>query len=497
MSEREKSRGLEAQREEAPEAKLAEGAPAMVEEVRGGGRAARGLSKDQPAAAATTLGAGNEGPLPFKAEMEASFGVDLSGVKARFGDGALGGIGARAASEGDVIAFSSQAPEKEEVAEEVAHWVQRHKHGDANVTKAVDGGKADAAEGEAQRVAPQAAAGAQVDVQEAPTARVHRAADDPVVLAPTYDLNHPWLVASGITDLGPYQFMPAQTKFVVSPQPSFKSSSDNAKAWAALLKTTTYEPEKATWKPRGDLIGKPTLEKDGKFDLGAAQDAVVEARAGKARAWVSQNNLKWAEAMVSYKDGAEPKLAAITDHEGVGGEGHTVERHVLGTGKIKSERDLARRAAFNEFFPAEGKASVFKDTAAADTAAKAIHGAMSASWLSLRNTILALKDKVGGAGHEMTGAKPANVVALEREAGVKDTDPQPAYLGLGVGVRPLFAEDVNSNEWKTWAALNTVTADPTHPLTKSFTPAKTTAFVRPTESLVTGGWFFKTVFPDG
>ena len=495
MSDQENARSTEKSRAErsntkAPAAQTA----APVTDMRGGAHAQRGLSAPNTNAQhSNNLSGGATGALPFCAEMESAYGVDLSGVEARFGVSDLANLGARAASEGNVIAFIGQDPTIEDVAEEVAHWLQRQQSGDGAVHQKVDGGASDHAEQDAQAAAGHAAAGEHAEVTEAPTAQIHRAPDDKVSLALTTDLNHPWLKAAGVTDLGPYAFMPAYVKLILKPTAVFKESSDKANAWQALLKGHTYQPEKVTFKKN---VAKPELEKDVTASMGEANAVLVEKRAKAARGWVSKNNLGWATAMSSYKDGLEPKLAAISAHEGVGSEGHTVERHILGSGDFKTERDIARRAAFNYLHPAEGKATVFKTETSANAAAADIHGTMKGSWLSLRNTILALKDKVGGAGHEMTGAAATSYVAFEAENGVSDSD-KPAYLGLGAGTRPLFAEDVNSKDWKDWASVNKDIAEPGKPLTKPFAPSKTTAFVRPTVETTTGGWFFKTLFPDG
>jgi hypothetical protein len=124
-----------------------------------------------------TAGAG--GPLPFRAQLEASFGEDFGGVRCFFGQAAaLGAIDAGAAAQGEVIAFASARPSKEQVAHELTHVVQRRggpraggaKGGDASGLSAPGGG----VEAEARTVAKQAAAGERVDVNGQAGPEVHR-----------------------------------------------------------------------------------------------------------------------------------------------------------------------------------------------------------------------------------------------------------------------------------------------------------------------------------
>lgn len=64
-------------------------------------------------------------PLPFRAELERSFGEPLAGVRAHLGERELlEGLGGEAAADGEVIAFRDAAPSRETVAHEVAHVVQ-------------------------------------------------------------------------------------------------------------------------------------------------------------------------------------------------------------------------------------------------------------------------------------------------------------------------------------------------------------------------------------
>lgn len=101
---------------------------------------------------------GAAGPLPYRAELEASFGTDLSEIRAWLGVD-LAGIGAEAAASGSEVFFQETNPGREQVAEEVAHVLQQHRGsgtsrpGDASEREAVEAAAA-ASRGESVTVAP-------------------------------------------------------------------------------------------------------------------------------------------------------------------------------------------------------------------------------------------------------------------------------------------------------------------------------------------------------
>lgn len=101
---------------------------------------------------------GGGGPVPFRAELEASFGADLSEVRAWLGVD-LSGIEASAAASGTEVYFEERNPTREQVAHELAHVLQQHggrgtsSPQDASERDAVDAG-ARAARGEAVEVTP-------------------------------------------------------------------------------------------------------------------------------------------------------------------------------------------------------------------------------------------------------------------------------------------------------------------------------------------------------
>lgn len=111
-------------------------------------------------------------PLPFRARMEAAFGMDLGHVQARVGDPtSLDALGATAATEGDVVTFDSTTPSVETVAHELTHVVQQGGASAGGVSRA-----SDPSEREAEEVAGRVAAGeAAGPVEEsAAPGRVHR-----------------------------------------------------------------------------------------------------------------------------------------------------------------------------------------------------------------------------------------------------------------------------------------------------------------------------------
>jgi nucleoid-associated protein YgaU len=121
--------------------------------------------------------------VPFRREMEHSFGENFSGVRAHLGGDAsagLGALGARAAAQGDTIAFESAAPGKALVAHELTHVVQQRRGGaSAPQGKADVSAPGDAAEIEADQVAAKVVAGERVTVRSSAGAAIHRDIKDP------------------------------------------------------------------------------------------------------------------------------------------------------------------------------------------------------------------------------------------------------------------------------------------------------------------------------
>jgi hypothetical protein len=93
----------------------------------------------------------------------------------------MGAMGAKAAAQGETVAFASDNPDKEEVAHETAHVVQRRQAGGGGLSaKSGISSPGDAAEQEADAVASEAAKGEQVEVGAKPSAGIHlEESDDP------------------------------------------------------------------------------------------------------------------------------------------------------------------------------------------------------------------------------------------------------------------------------------------------------------------------------
>jgi len=96
------------------------------------------IEKAIPVSTAMELGAaGPSTPLPFRAELEAEYGVDLGAVKVSAGSIestlALAALEAEAATAGDTLLFMDPHPAKELVAHEVAHLAQTPTRGSAEV----------------------------------------------------------------------------------------------------------------------------------------------------------------------------------------------------------------------------------------------------------------------------------------------------------------------------------------------------------------------------
>ncbi len=105
--------------------------------------------------------------LPFRAELEASFGADLAEVNAWLGVD-LDGIQGAAAASGTDVYFSTANPDRQQVAEEVAHVLQGHRG--QGVSR-----PGDTSEREAVSAAVGAARGEEVEVEsESDGHGVHR-----------------------------------------------------------------------------------------------------------------------------------------------------------------------------------------------------------------------------------------------------------------------------------------------------------------------------------
>jgi len=136
--------------------------------------------------AAATSGAASE--VPFRRDMERSFGEDFSGVRAHLGDpprAGLDALGANAAARSDTIAFGTATPDRALVAHELTHVVQQRRHGGGGVQgKATLSQPGDRAEAEADDVARRVVAGEQVTVSATPSGAIHRDIKEPHAKVP-------------------------------------------------------------------------------------------------------------------------------------------------------------------------------------------------------------------------------------------------------------------------------------------------------------------------
>jgi hypothetical protein len=120
---------------------------------------------------------GGASDLPFRDEMEQSFGIDLSNVQAHLGQAApMKDLCAKAATQGEQIAFASGAPDRELVAHEVAHVVQNRRGGSGGRAQVSSPG--DASEVEAEALAAKASSGEAVSVGGERTSGIQREATE-------------------------------------------------------------------------------------------------------------------------------------------------------------------------------------------------------------------------------------------------------------------------------------------------------------------------------
>lgn len=129
---------------------------------------------DAPGDSFAAATAGGGGAVPYRADMEASFGEDFSGVEAFFGRAApLADLGAEAATRREQIAFADATPSRELVAHELTHVVQSRRAGGGGVQcKDAVSSPSHEAEHEADAVAASVVRGERVAVRATPRAEV-------------------------------------------------------------------------------------------------------------------------------------------------------------------------------------------------------------------------------------------------------------------------------------------------------------------------------------
>ncbi len=122
--------------------------------------ASGGASDGEPAEPFGRATSGAGGEIPYREEMEASFGRDFSNVEAHFGQRQeMRSMGARAAAQGHSVAFADDRPSRETVAHELTHVVQQEGSPGQVARRPEVSSPSDAAEREAEATAARVADG--------------------------------------------------------------------------------------------------------------------------------------------------------------------------------------------------------------------------------------------------------------------------------------------------------------------------------------------------
>jgi len=118
--------------------------------------------------------AGGLSALPFRAEMEQAFGEDFSDIRVYLGrKRAMQQIQAGAATQDKTIVFDSASPDREQVAHELTHIVQRRNGSTAGSAKGLSNPN-QSAENEAARIGSAVARGEKANVQGSAGPEIHR-----------------------------------------------------------------------------------------------------------------------------------------------------------------------------------------------------------------------------------------------------------------------------------------------------------------------------------
>jgi Domain of unknown function (DUF4157)/Contact-dependent growth inhibition CdiA C-terminal domain len=133
---------------------------------------------------------GSPSDVPYRDEMELAFGAEFSLVRVHLGrDATLAGLGARAATRGEEIAFAAAVPERELVAHELAHVLQARRGGSTSSEDRVSR-PGDPAEEEAARAAREVTAGLHPAQFSRPARRQSVAADAQIRLDRQPDVSY-------------------------------------------------------------------------------------------------------------------------------------------------------------------------------------------------------------------------------------------------------------------------------------------------------------------
>lgn len=340
-------------------------------------------------------------------------------------------------------------------------------------------------------------------------------------LGRTRDLTHYLLRTAQppIRDLGPYELsahrITQQQRFVYAPDnATWGTVAYQARRWRACRDTIQFIPERREWNGA-----------QRHFVRSGGNQALAERRARSMRGEVialsrAATRRSIVQALLQYQDARRPRpLRSVNTEETFGG--HTVERHVFGTGEgIQNIEDLARRAAFGEIV-VRGRIrqhgggrnpSAFARLRDANIALRAAAREIGVLWADLRDA-LASVNPAGGSFDWPIVTPPIHAVRARRAQGnMFPPAERPRYLRwrapagrpAGAGTRPLIAEHVAQpapSRWSRWAARQPAAGpgapQPAAPLTtiSYHIVDRAQLVVRPTTRTGASGWFVLTLYP--
>jgi hypothetical protein len=304
---------------------------------------------------------------------------------------------------------------------------------------------------------------------------------------PTTDLTHPHLVELGITNLGPYKYMPLKGEF------QYTAPTDLSVAWTHADAAVGFQPEAP---PKPQLEAKPAEK--------AARVAAAKAKFGPGMAEI-----------LAHDGGNTPRpFTGVVDEDtrGAAAGAHNVQRHCLsGASDMKTPQDVALRAAFGMIGGVVAgvytpTASAFASVGAANgTIAPALNGALTTNWMSWRALLAAGKNPAQGG---VPGAAGGGSVIFKSVGGTQlPVVEVPKYLGLDPshkGVSPLWAGDARWQHWwdgnpqerKDYEKAHGVNAKPPALTTDASAGAAGISMrVLPDVSPGNGGWILHAAWP--
>jgi hypothetical protein len=425
------------------------------------------------AAVASAAAHGTSGPagaLPHLDTIQAAFGRhDVTGVQAHQGPSAAAGaaaLGAEAFATGEKVAFAG-APSLHTAAHEAAHVVQQR----AGVHLKGGVGQADDAyERHADAVADRVVAGHSAEALLDTMAGAGPAASSPAVqrkaladpktlgpngFKPTRDLTHAHLVQLGVTDLGPYQYLPAKKAFKFEPL-----ATDHKALEDLALDTTDFALESMTFDGDTGVVAPSKVER-----IKAANKLCEPFR--NAIKHEKQKRDARVKAIDGHDSGNTPRaFSSVVDEDSMGASkgAHIVARHVISSGSdMKSSTEVALRAAFNMLggvvsgMPAP-TSTAFTGVSEANSLIKSTLAAKFASnWATGHDYKSQLIDAKQLSPAIVGDAPSSGVVAYKttNSGGAPlPVSEVPIYLGLDSshkGIRPLWKND---GRWSSWWSSN-------------------------------------------